>query len=297
MRALVACIALVACDHSKEARRFLEENGYTEVVFTSSSGHKLAFVAKNAAGQHCRGDIDTTDDTTHNAICTWECTKTDWVGCAARGKLLEPTTPAKALDDYATGCEAGSAPSCARASVIYGEGLGVSKDATKNFAFGRKACDLDDAPSCASIAIDYDMGLGTAKDPAAAFRAAEMACAHAVMKGCEIAGTKLVEGSGAPRDAIGGAERLERACTSGDAYGACMLLGVALVAGGYLAQDLVRGEHLLDVACKKNHVACFELGRSLEAKTVTDPHDLTARECFRRGCDLGDQPSCRELLR
>jgi TPR repeat protein len=297
---LILALVVVACVHTREARGFLRENGYTEIAFTSSSsGHKLGFTAKNAAGQHCKGEIDTTDESTHNAICTWECTKTDWVGCWSRGKLLEPTAPAKALDDYATGCEAGNAPSCARAGVIYEEGIGgVSKDAAKSFAFDKKACDLGDAPSCVSVALDDDTGSGTTQDHAAAFRAAEMACTNKLMRGCEIAGNALLQGSGAPRDAIGGADRLERACASGDANGACVLLGTALVAGTYLTKDLARGEHLLDLACKKNHpVACFELGQFLADKTVTDPNGLTAKDCFNRGCNLGDQPSCSKVLR
>jgi TPR repeat protein len=291
-------VTLAACDDTKQAKGFLEENGYTEIVFTSSSGHKLGFTAKNAAGQRCTGDIDTTDESTHSAVCNWECTKTNWKGCHARGELLEPTAPAKAIDDYATGCEAGDGACCARLGVMYEQGIGIAKDAAKSFMYDKKACDAGDASRCASLAIDYDQGLGTAKDAALAFRAADMACTHQVMMGCKMSGSALIRGNGTPRDAIKGADRLDKACKSGDSYNACGLLGAALVEGRFLTKDLEHGEHLLDFACnKKDGDACFALGRFLKDKTVTDPNGITASDSFRRGCDLGDAPSCQASSR
>jgi TPR repeat protein len=293
MRSLALACTLLACDHGKEAKRFLEENGYTEVVVTPSSGDKVDFTAKSSSGQRCRGtiDIDEEDNSSHSAICTWECTKTDWKNCFARGQVEEKSASASAEGDYAIGCEAGDGACCARAGA-------VTTDLAKAFDFDKKACDLGDGQGCARLAIAYERGIGTAKDVALAVRAADMACARKVMPACKTAGVALVTGEGAPRDQIAGLDHLDKACTSGESFPACTAQGVLLVEGRFIAKDLARGHHLLRLSCLKNDApACLALGQFVRDKKLVDPDGETAATWFRRGCNLGDEPSCHALLR
>ena len=286
---LALCCLLLGCDNSKEAKRFLEENGYADVSVTPSSGDTIDFTAKNAAGQHCRGTINVEDEdnSSHSAICTWECSKTDWKNCFARGQVEEKSASANAVADYAIGCEAGDGACCARAGAI-------TTDLAKAFVFDDKACDLGDAQGCARLAIAYEQGIGTAKDPALAVRAADRACAHGVMPACKVAGVALVTGEGAPRDAITGRDHLEKACTSGESFPACTALGALIVEGRFLTKDTARGHHLLRLSClKKDAAACLALGQFVRDRKVVDPDGETAAAWFKRACDLGDTLSCR----
>ena len=289
----VLCAALVACDHTKEAKRFLEGSGYSEVVVTPSSGDKVDFTAKSSSGQRCRGtiDVDDEDNSSHSAICTWECTKTDWKNCFARGQAEEKSASASAEGDYAIGCEAGDGACCARAAV-------VTKDLAKAFDFDKKACDLGDAQGCARLAIAYEQGIGTSKDLALAVRAADMACTRKVMPACKMSGVALVTGDGAPRDQIAGLDHLDKACTSGESFPACTAQGVLLVEGRFVAKDPSRGHHLLRLSCLKNDApACLALGQFVRDRKVVDPDGETAGAWFKRGCDLGDSLSCKSAPR
>jgi TPR repeat protein len=289
----LCCVALLACDNTKEAKRFLQDNGYGEIVVTPTAGDQVDFTAKNASGQRCRGTIDVEDEenSSHSAICAWECTKTDWKNCFARAQLEEKSAAANAVADYAIGCEAGDGASCARAGAI-------TTNLGQAFDFDKKACDLGDAQGCARLAIAYEQGIGTSKDPALAVHAADIACARKVMPACKTSGVALLTGAGAPRDVIAGVDHLDKACTSGESFPACTALGAALVEGRYVPKDLARGHHLLRLSCFKNDApACLALGQFVRDRKVVDPDGETAAQWFKRGCDLGDALSCKSAPR
>jgi TPR repeat protein len=294
-RVALLVLVLVSCNREKRARSELVEDGYTDVVLTKT-GAGFTFTAKNAAGQHCTGDVELQGGTENvTSRCSDVCTKTDFAACFAMGQRNETTDPNEAIRNYETGCEAGEISSCVNAGVMYDKGKGIPKDENKSFIYDKKACDGKDAQGCLNVAIDYDDGLGTAKDPDAAFRAADFACTGKVMGGCRMAGQALLLGRGVPRDVVTGVDRLERAC-KGEAWGACFVLGVAEVDGSHgVRKDIAHGEALLESACAHDHVtSCYDLGVYIDTKIIKGS-DATMIGYFTKACDKGEGGGCNSL--
>ncbi len=294
--AIVALFTLVACNRQKAAQRYLAEEGFTDVVLTKSGGG-FDFTAKNATGQHCTGTVTVAmGERDHTSICDDVCTAAEWKACFALGQRSDKTNPAQAVTYYVTGCDAGDAACCVNAGVAYDKGNGVAKDVDKSFVYDKKGCDGGDGQGCLNVAIDYDLALGTAKDLAAAYRAAEIACTKKIMNGCKMAGQALVNAKGIPRDVITGLDRLDRACSSNESYGACTSLGVYYIEGrAGITKDVPRGEKALLTACGKNEpTACFDLGHYGMEKKIKLP-DVEIVDYLTKACDKGEGGGCNEL--
>ncbi|HEX4516388.1 MAG TPA: tetratricopeptide repeat protein, partial [Polyangiaceae bacterium] len=289
-------LVLAACNREKRARRELTGDGYSDVVLTKSATG-FTFTAKNALGQHCAGDVELSGGTENvTSRCSDVCTPTEFAACFAMGEREEASDPAAAIRDYETGCLAGDASSCVNAGVMHDKGKGIPKDPAKSFVFDKKGCDGKDAQGCLNVAIDYDQGLGTVKDPVEAYRAAEIACTGKIMNGCKMAGQALVLGKGVPPDVVTGVDELERACASGQAFGACLSLGVYDVDGLHgVTRDVPHGQKLLENACTHDeHTACFDLGHYIGTKKIKGS-DATMVDYLKKACDGAEGSGCNEL--
>ena len=293
---LLFLVALAACNREKRARRELTDDGYLDVVLTKSASG-FTFTAKNAAGQHCSGDVELHGGETNvTSRCSDVCTKTESTACFSMGQRNEATDPNEAIRDYETGCEAGDMSSCVNAGLMFDKGKGIPKDPGKSFFYDKKACDGKDPQGCLNVAVDYDQGLGTSKNPGAAYVAADFACTGNVMNGCKMAGQALVLGKGAPRDVVTGVDKLERACSSGNAFGACVSLGVYYVDGLHgVKRDVARGQKILENGCAHDEpTACYDLGHYIGTKTIKGS-DATMIDYLRKACDGAEGGGCNEL--
>ena len=289
-------LVLAACNREKRARRELTDDGYVDVVLTKSASG-FTFTAKNAGGQHCTGDVELhAGETNVTSRCTDVCTKTEFAACFAMALRNEATDPAEAIRDYETGCEAGDMSSCVSAGVMYDKGKGIPKDPAKSFVYDKRACDGKDAQGCSNLAIDYDDGLGTPKDLAAAYAAADFACTGKIMNGCKMVGLALVLGKGVPRDLVTGVDKLDKACASGQAWGACLSLGVYYVRGkNGVQRDVAHGQKLLENACSHDEfTSCFDLGHYIGTKDIKGT-DATMLDYLKKACDGGEGGGCNEL--
>jgi TPR repeat protein len=172
----------------------------------------------------------------------------------------------RAASLYARACELGEPFSCTRAASMYEDNRGRpdperARDLRKlSVPLYQKACSLQNAPACANLADMYAGGRGVERDVARALELRTLAC------------------SVDPQS--------------------CFDLGNAYYRGEGVAQDLSKAVKFFGKACDHgDQAACFGLAGLTERNVVGEGGAVAALPLYKRACDLGFKPACREVRR
>lgn len=210
-----------------------------------------------------------------------------------RGEALRPD-PAKSGELYMRACELGDGLACRSVGDLYTMGSLGGADGKTAGVWYSLGCDLGDAQSCTAAGLWFERGdLGQA-DPAKALMLFQRGCEGGHARGCTMLGDRHLRGSdGAKRDPILAYTWYEKGCKKGFDPESCRALGIAQIKGKPIAPARDAGLENLDRACYANDpVACRHV--ALELKGDKQAEALVAAE---RGCELGDDPSCRQATR
>ncbi|MBP9086109.1 MAG: sel1 repeat family protein [Kofleriaceae bacterium] len=97
----------------------------------------------------------------------------------------ESEAAAQARDaTYQQACKGGDMVSCTNLGVLYEQGIGVPKDATKAAALFEQACKGGDMVGCANLGILHADGTGVPKDATKAAALFQQACAGGLAQAC-----------------------------------------------------------------------------------------------------------------
>ncbi|MGA9519949.1 MAG: hypothetical protein WBV82_00715 [Myxococcaceae bacterium] len=228
----------------------------------------------------------------------------------------------RALSLLETACQRRSAEACARLGELHESGslpdgdpekaLGYyqkaqrlgSKDAggyfVGNYSEARLSCDRGERAGCEALLSYYervlpdDMGARSRHPAAETFAAlTRRACELGSSLQCAMLGKLLIAGLGVPKDDAAGMAQLERSCTMGERHG-CAAVFDRWIRPRASAEDVSRGLHALDAACKAElGEACYEVGRIFDMGAPGIERDpRRAADHYRRACENGDPRGC-----
>jgi serine/threonine-protein kinase len=189
-------------------------------------------------------------------------------GCRAYAALLERTEPAKAAELYTTACDKSDAAACTLLGVLYEEGRGVTRDASRALGLYDKACKASDKLGCAYQAFILSEGLGVRQDEARGTELAKDAATWLAMecdpnhpKQCIALGSMLAIGmGGANKDEAKALELMQKGCDAGEPAG-CANIGIMKLFGAGGPKNVKAGLGDLTRACDDGeYVACTSLG-------------------------------------
>lgn len=206
------------------------------------------------------------------------------------------------LSQYEKSCLAGDETAC-RSLATFKDWMTVSPDevTTATRVALKSACNVHNfAVPCTTIADWALEGWGEAPNSDRAMNLYQKACRTGSSYGCWAAAqltltTKRGEGHKRAAEKLYALARKngELECKKGDPK-ACTVLGRLLFGsnGGIRNED--RGMKLLSTACDqaRNGFACHSIGTILQRDRKDE---ISARNWFRKGCDLGFAPSCSSL--
>jgi hypothetical protein len=157
-------------------------------------------------------------------------------------------------------CTGGSGEACRDLGNMYRDGSGVGKDSLHAASLYSKACNASPPLGCVNLGVMYHNGDGVSQDDSKAATLYSQACNAGDAIGCSNLGSSYWYGRGVPQDDSHAAALYSRACDANNGAG-CSNMG-----------------------------NCYLSGRGVGGK---DPGK--ARELFKKGCGLGNQPACDQL--
>lgn len=294
----VACAALGCGPSEKDARSYLESQGYTVTEIQKDNG-AFKFTATKGQDQ-CKGSLTITksfggSSQTMNTTCgrdTSACKPGAADACLKIADELyakeEKVFPVEAAELYVTACGDKSGRACSRAAEFYV--IGKHWDKVRDFA--QKGCDLGDGDGCQRLARTEFGGLGTPKDEPKAVELFKKGCGLSSLPACRGAAGLLIDRS--PSDAQGALPFAEKLCAAKYPDG-CYLVGMSLYE---LKQDYARALTHLDAECQ-NQKSDFRGPSCNTAGAITGegygmPKDpKRGLGYFTKACDLDSANGCR----
>jgi TPR repeat protein len=192
-------------------------------------------------------------------------------------------------------CRSGDVPSCARAGLMYADGLGVAPDIARAWSFLRQACGGGDALGCAELARLELADDGLRHDAARAAALAETACEGGDGHGClylaRLCANRIIYPTAG--DACG-AERVERLweiavtrlrtdCRGWNAYDCSTLARM------YYPSEPRTAFRLATAACESGDPGgCYTAGKLGEGAGDAD----RAARLYALACKRGYRPAC-----
>lgn len=199
---------------------------------------------------------------------------------------------AVALDLYVRACELKNGLACRSVGDLYTMGTVGLVDGKSAGVWYRMGCDLGDAQACTAAGLWVERGDGAAIiDLPTSVQLFERGCLGGHLRACTLLAERAERGSdGLAKDPHQAIEWYAKACVAPFDPQGCRELGRAQLAGKLLPADLDAGLLNLDRACYQNDaIAC----RYLSLETYRRKQDQEALLAGERGCDLGDDASCR----
>ncbi|MEM9188469.1 MAG: tetratricopeptide repeat protein [Myxococcota bacterium] len=259
----------VASDEA-DAVAFLEDAGYTEVVIVGPTLFTSGWEFQARRGhEDCRGTVDASG---------LELEQRD-IGCSVGTRL----------EDLDTRCANHDGEACVAAGRQYAS----NADWATSTARFLRACSLEVGVGCLEVGVAHDRGeRGVARDDDQALGYYRLACRLGSGQGCFNAGSLQGEQtSDTARESS--CELYERGCALESARACaqtarCVLQGV----GGQPNYALV--ESRFRSACEAGDPsACIDLGILYANGEGLPQRKSEAAHLFRRGCELGNDESCR----
>jgi uncharacterized protein len=201
----------------------------------------------------------------------------------------------EALNHYMKACELGDGLACRSVGDLYVMGSVGRADGTTAGIWYRTGCDLGDGSSCTATGLWMERGDVLVADSKEAVKLFQAGCERGHPRGCTLLAIRYSKGaSGLRRDVDAAASWFEKACPmddSGDPEG-CRELGAMQIKGKGTPQNVEQGQMRLERACFQNdHLGC----RYLADVEIKAKHWAEATVAAQRGCDLGDEASCRAI--
>lgn len=186
---------------------------------------------------------------------------------------------------YEKACAHDIAGACTNLGLLYRNGEGVTRDASRAAALYKKACDANEPSACSNLGFLHNLGEGVAKDETKATALFEKACTAGNAQACSLLGDQYGNGRGAAKDEAKAAVNYTKACDGGILVG-CTQLGYYYRNGIGVAKDLPKAVALYQKACSaKEATACLNLAL-LYHQGEGVPKDLAkAAPLYRTACD------------
>jgi serine/threonine protein kinase/TPR repeat protein len=237
-----------------------------------------------------------------SAACEAACTANANGACHELAKALEhgvgaTANPARAATLYQAECDHGGTMGCNNLAGLYARGAGVALDNGKAVGLYKSACDAGNGVACSNLGGMHFDGSGVPQNQDLGARLFYRACELGTAQGCLNLSVAYARGHGVPRDASQAFSYAERACSHGLAP-ACVRVASAKLGGNGVTKDTRGGLGQLDAMCTAHQAAgCAALGGLYARGVGSDvPVDaIRARAYAKKGCDLGDKPSCNAL--
>jgi len=200
--------------------------------------------------------------------------------------------PGRAIKLYTSSCtREGLGPACRSLGELYILGDGVVRDAGTSMLWYEQGCEAGDAASCVGAALGVERGDLMGSDPAKARGMLVRACQelqHA--RGCTLLGRRYLDGlDGAEKSVDMAATMFSLGCELGDAE-SCRRVGMMTARGKGVPRDSSAARLYLTDACAwDDYTGCRELADLLKKDDLEK-----AVNAAQRGCDLGDEASCKK---
>lgn len=193
-------------------------------------------------------------------------------------------------------CEAGDQAACARLGELLFFGHAGEPDVDRAVDLLDTSCGAGHSRACRVLSTGFYAGEALPRDLERARTFAERGCALDEFEACNILGLLHLSEHGPQRDIQRARDVLRRACDAENPRACSNLARALLMDNDDLETHLSEARDALRFAC--NHglaESCARLADLLEGTSSDDSNDDPTGEIRQRACDLGHQPSCREL--
>lgn len=212
----------------------------------------------------------------------------EWAGPFWRA-LGDGSKPRDELAQYERRC-AKEPLACWRAGDMLRSGR-VRRDAAKALGLYRKACDAKELRGCALLGEMHLAGEGTARDVPKAVGLFSAACAGGHQEACSLLGALHLQGEGVPRDEPKARKLFEEACAQADGRGCGMLGGLVAQGAAGFAPDPAAAIEQFRKACNNGYgPGCRELAKAHWSGATKDAGQAAAGASL--GCHFEDGWSC-----
>lgn len=190
-------------------------------------------------------------------------------------------------------CEGGDLEACINWGMLYGMGIGVTRNPLRAADIYRRACDRGGVGACVNLS-QLELRDGDPKTNVRARLRLEQHCAADAPIACGALGGLLLRGeSGIPIDVDTAIPHLRRACDGG-VKRSCTQLGMTYGTGTNVARDLDKALAFDTRGCALGSaLSCFVMGRSmLLSKPQSRDRIASALTYFEQACFIGYPEAC-----